>query len=182
MASLDTRWLHAQVNLAWKLVRHWLLKLWPWAPHFGFLRFQENYVAEGLPPTTAAFRLLAHQPGRCTSCGLCDEVCPILNGSLAAPQSPSQGAFLGPMTFVLAGVRAAPALDDIKDTLMTLNGPVCGGCRRCDATCPERIPIQQLAGVMEEQRTIVERARQGIMPITDAKSALPPWVGRTGRP
>lgn len=181
MASLDSRWLHAQANLAWKLVRHWLLKLWPWAPRYGFMRFQENYVAEGLPPTAPAFRLIAHEPGRCTACGACDEVCPILRGTLAAPQSASQGAFLGPMTFVLSGARAAPQLDDVKDTLATLNGAPCATCRLCDATCPERIPIAKLALVLEEQRVVVERARQGTLPITDAKRALPPWVGRSGR-
>jgi ferredoxin len=176
MALLDTRRLHAQVNLAWKLVRHWLLKAWPWAERFGLVRFQENYVAEGIPPTTGAFRLLAHEPGRCTACGVCDDVCPILRGSLPAPQSASQGAFLGPMTFVLAGARAAPQLDDVRDTLQTLNGAPCDSCRRCDAACPERIPIAQLAVVLQEQRVIVERARQGVLPICDAKRALPSWI------
>ena len=176
MATFDHRWLHAQVNLAWKLTRHWLMKLWPWAPHFGFARFQENYVPEGLPPSTADFRLLAHEPGRCTSCGMCDQVCPMLHGELVAddPQ------FLGPMTFVLAGGRQAPALDDIKLTLQTLNGGACAGCRKCDATCPERIPIAKLAAVYEDQRLVVERSRHGTLPISDAKRALPPWVGRGG--
>lgn len=180
MAAFDSRWLHAQLWLAWRLVRHWLLKLWPWSEHYGFQRFQENYVAEGLPPTSAAFRLLAHEPGRCTSCGMCDEVCPILRGTLEAEQRPSQGAFLGPMTFVQAGARAAPHLEDIKDTLATLNAGACTTCRLCDATCPERIPIAKLAVVFEEQRVVIERAKQGQLPIQDAKRALPPWVGRGG--
>ena len=177
MASFDLKWLHAQANLAWKLVRHWLRKLWPWAPRYGFARFQENYVPEGLPPSTPAFRLLAHEPGRCTACSMCDEVCPILRGELKG-EDPQ---FLGPMTFILSATRQAPQLDDVKQTLATLNGPVCAGCRKCDAVCPERIPIEKLAVVYEEQRLIVVRARQGTMPITDAKRALPPWVGRAGR-
>ena len=90
-------------------------------------------------------------------------------------------AFIGPMTFVLAGARAAPQLEDMKASLATLNGPACESCRQCDAVCPERIPIAKLAVVVEEQRAIVERAKQGTMPITDAKRALPPWVGRSGR-
>lgn len=176
VAGLDLRWAHAQVNLAWKLVRHWLLKLWPWAPRYGFARFQENYVPEGLPPSTPAFRLLAHEFGRCTACTMCDEACPILNKEVAC-EDPQ---FLGPMMFILSASRAAPYLDDVKATLATLNGDVCSNCRRCDAVCPERIPIAKLAVVVEEQRMIVERARQGTMPITDAKRALPPWVGRSG--
>jgi formate hydrogenlyase subunit 6/NADH:ubiquinone oxidoreductase subunit I len=176
VASFDHRWLHAQFNLAWKLVRHWLLKLWPWAERFGFARFQENYVPEGLPPSTPDFRLLAHEPGRCTSCRMCDEVCPILLGDVAC-EDPQ---FLGPMTFILAATRQAPHLDDVKLTLAALNGPVCSACRKCDATCPERIPIAKLAVVYEEQRMIVERSRQGTLPITDARPPLPPWVGRGG--
>ncbi|HEY4223563.1 MAG TPA: 4Fe-4S dicluster domain-containing protein [Myxococcota bacterium] len=177
MASLlDPRWLHAQVNLAWKLVRHWLLKLWPWAPRYGFVRFQQNYVPEGLPPSSAAFRLLAHEPGRCTACNMCDDVCPILHGKLACddPQ------FLGPMTFVLAGARQAPSLNEIKATLAVLNGSPCSTCRACDAVCPERIPIAKLAAIYEDQREVIDRSRQGQIPITDAKRALPPWVGRSG--
>ena len=178
MASFDHKWLHAQFFLGWKLVRHWLLKLWPWAPRFGFHRFQENYVNEGLPPSSPAFRLLAHEPGRCTACNACDEVCPILRGAVEVADK----QFLGPMTFVLSAARAAPQLDDVEATLATLNGPVCEGCRLCDATCPERIPIAKLAVVLEEQRVVVVRARQGTLPIMEAKRALPPWVGRGGTP
>ena len=176
VAGLDLRWAHAQANLAWKLVRHWLRKLWPWAPRYGFARFQENYVPEGLPPSTPAFRLLAHEPGRCTACSVCDQVCPILHKEVAC-EDPQ---FLGPMTFILSASRAAPQLDDVKATLATLNGEVCGNCRKCDAACPEGIPIAKLAVVIEEQRMIVVKARQGTLPITDAKRALPPWVGRSG--
>lgn len=176
MASLDSKWLHAQVFLAWRLVMHFARKLWPWAPRYGFARFQENYVGEGLPPSLPAFRLLAHEPGRCTACHACDDVCPILRGTLVVD---CQDGFLGPMTFVLAGARSATHLADLRGTLAALNGPACGGCRRCDATCPERIPIAQLAASLEEQRHLIERARQGQLAIADAKRALPPWVGRS---
>jgi formate hydrogenlyase subunit 6/NADH:ubiquinone oxidoreductase subunit I len=186
MASFfDRRWWGAQVFLGWKLVAHYLKKLWPWAPRYGFQRFQENYVAEGLPPSTPAFRLLAHEPGRCTTCGMCDAVCPLLRPALAAAagKAPALAAatardFLGPMGFVVAGARAAPHLNDLQETLAVLNGALCAGCRACDEACPERIPIARLAAVYEEQRLIVERARQGQLPIQNAKAALPPWVGR----
>lgn len=176
MASLfDPRWWAAQLFLGWKLVAHYLKKAWPWAPRYGFARFQENYVAEGLPPSSAEFRLLAHEPGRCTTCGACDAVCPILRGH---QRSPVSADFLGPMGFVISGARGAPHLADVKVTLDVLNGPLCEGCRACDAACPERIPIAKLAAVYEEQRAVVERARQGQIPIADARRALPPWVGR----
>jgi formate hydrogenlyase subunit 6/NADH:ubiquinone oxidoreductase subunit I len=174
-AFFDHRWWHAQFFLGWKLVAHYLKKAWPWAPRYGFVRFQENYVVEGLPPSTPAFRLLAHEPGRCTACGACDATCPILRGTKKVDD---RAAFLGPMGFVLSGARSAPHLVDVKGTLFVLNGPVCSECRACDAVCPERIPIARLAGVFAEQLVIVEKARQGQIPITDAKRALPPWVGR----
>lgn len=175
MASFDTKWLHAQFFLAWRLVMHFARKLWPWAPRYGFHRFQENYVAEGLPPTLPAFRLLAPELGRCTACGLCDDVCPILRGTTTVECA---DGFLGPATFVLSGARSAPHLHDLKGTLAVLGGPVCEACRACDAVCPERIPIAKLAATFEEQRLIIERARQGQLAIVDAKRALPPWVGR----
>ncbi len=176
MASLDTKWLYAQFFLAWRLVMHFARKLWPWAPRYGFARFQENYVAEGLPPSLPAFRLLAHELGRCTACQVCDDVCPILRGTVTVV---CPDGFLGPSTFVLSGARSATHLADLKGTLAALNGQVCGGCRACDAACPEQIPIAKLAATLEEQRVIIERARQGQMPIADAKRALPPWVGRS---
>jgi succinate dehydrogenase/fumarate reductase-like Fe-S protein len=177
VATYDRKWLFAQVNLAWRLIVHVARKLWPWAPKYGLQRFQENYVAEGLPPSSPDFRLLAHEPGRCTSCGRCDDACPLLRATAVVGVT---DGFLGPMTFVLSGARSAPHLDDIKGTLATLTGPVCAGCKACDAACPERIPITKLAAVFEEQRLVVERARKGELPITDAKRALPPWVGRGG--
>ncbi len=176
MASFDSKWLHAQFFLAWRLVMHFARKLWPWAPRYGFQRFQENYVAEGLPPSLPDFRLLAHELGRCTACRACDDVCPILRGNVVV-ECPD--GFLGPMGFVLAGARGAPHLADLRGTLAVLNGSTCSGCRACDAACPEQIPIAKLAAALEEQRAIIERARQGTMPIVDAKRALPPWVGRS---
>ena len=114
MASLDTKWLHAQLFLAWRLVMHFARKLWPWAPRYGFARFQENYVAEGLPPTLPDFRLLAPELGRCTACKLCDDVCPILRGTVSVD---CPDGFLGPATFVLSGARSATNLEDLKGTL-----------------------------------------------------------------
>lgn len=173
---LDRKWWHAQFFLGMKLLRHYARKLWPWAPRFGLARFQENYVVEGLPPASATFRLLAHEPGRCTACGTCDAVCPLL----LAPEPEKRAVdFLGPMGFVLAGARAAPHIQDLRATLDALNGPGCQACRACDAACPERIPIARLASALEEQRIVVERARRGQLPITNAAAVLPPRADKS---
>lgn len=160
--AFDLKWWHAQVNLAWRVLVHYGSKLWPWRPRFGLQRFQENYVHEGLPPATPAFRAIAHQPGRCTQCGVCDEVCPVLRADGDAPESAQADTsrFLGPMAFVASGARAAPHFPDIEDALAVLTSDSCGACRACDAACPERIPILALAGCFEEQRRVVEDARR----------------------
>jgi formate hydrogenlyase subunit 6/NADH:ubiquinone oxidoreductase subunit I len=178
--ALDWKWWHAQANLGVRLVVHYLKKLWPWRERFGLERFQQNYVVEGLPPTTGEFRLLAHQPGRCTACGACDMVCPILLGTTAA-HAELRPDFLGPMGFILAGTRGAPQLSDALHTLSVLNGPTCSSCRACDGACPERIPIEKLAAVFAQQQRTIAEAQTGKLPITDAKRALPAWVGRPGR-
>jgi ferredoxin len=168
--ALDGKWLHAQFNLAIKVVVHYAMKLWPWAPRFGLVRFQENYVVEGLAPVPADQREnIAHQAGRCTNCGACDDVCPILLGDSAV----DAGAFMGPRAFVLAGARAAPMLGDIADTLAVLTSPTCTGCRRCDVVCPEQIPITALAAALSSQQAVVEAARRGTMPILPADVRAP---------
>lgn len=155
--ALDRKWLHAQINLGLKVVAHYLKKLWPWSPRYGLERFQQNYVVEGLPPATQAFRKLAEEPGRCTTCGACDRVCPLLE---------TDKDFVGPMRFVVAGARAAPHLDDVKETLAVLLSPTCTDCRKCEAACPEVIPILGIAAGLAEAHAVVDAARRGTVPIS----------------
>ena len=167
VVPLDRKWLYAKVNLASRVVVHYLRRLWPWSPRYGLLRFQQNYIVESLPPATLAHRDLAATPGRCTGCGSCDDVCPILAGSTDV----RAGDFGGPHAFVVAGARAATHLDDVAVALDTLTGPVCAGCNACDRACPERIPILALAASLQAQRRVVDAARKGRMPI--AADAVP---------
>lgn len=155
--ALDRKWLHAQFNLGFKLVVHYLKKLWPWSPRYGLERFQQNYVVDGLPPATLAFRKLAEEPGRCTTCGACDRACPILD---------TNRDFIGPMRFVVSGARAAPHLDDVKDTLRILTEPTCTDCKKCEAACPEAIPILAIAAGLKDAQAVVVAARAGTVPIS----------------
>ena len=155
--ALDRKWLHAQFNLGFKVVVHYLKKLWPWSPRSGLERFQQNYVVEGLPPATLAFRQLAREPGRCTTCGACDRACPILD---------VERDFMGPMRFVVSGARAAPHLDAVEETLRILTSPVCTDCKKCEAACPEGIPILALAAALTEANAIVVAAKNGTVPIS----------------
>jgi ferredoxin len=158
---LDRKWLHAQMNLAVRVVVHFARRLWPWAPRYGLVRFQQNYVVEHLPPATPEHRALATSPGRCTGCGACDERCPILAGTTPV----AADDFGGPQAFVVAGARSSTNLDDIGFALDTLVGPVCTACRACDATCPELIPITRLAASLHAQRAVVDDARRGRVPL-----------------
>lgn len=168
---LDARWLHAQLNLAWRVVVHYVRKLWPWSPRFGLLRFQQNYVTEGLAPVPPAHRShLATVAGQCTGCGVCDDVCPILRGTTTVPATD----FMGPRAFVVAGARASNQLGDLELALATLQSPVCRDCRACDAACPELIPITSLASALAAQHAVVAAARAGTMPLQpDAVRAGP---------
>jgi ferredoxin len=158
---LDRKWLHAQFHLGTRVVVHYARKLWPWSPRFGLARFQENYVVEGLPPFSPAHRALAHEPGRCTGCGACDDVCPILAGNTDVVAD----EFCGPHAFVVAGARSAPHLDDVGFALDTLTGRVCTACRACDRACPEAIAITTIAAALQDQRKVVAAARAGALPI-----------------
>ena len=63
--------------------------------------FRENYVAEGLPPIPPEARARYHTFVRCTTCGSCDQVCPL---------TPTADAleWQGPMAVVVSMARAAP--------------------------------------------------------------------------
>jgi len=175
--ALDAKWLHAQLNLAWHVVLHFLRKLWPWSPRAGLQRFQENYVVEGLAPSTPSDRFdLAAAAGRCTACGACDEACPILCG---ARSDVVAADFMGPQAFVLAGARATPQLEDLGGTLDVIAGAACQQCRACDIACPELIPITALASSLLAQRQVVRDARQGRFPL---RSGALPALARAATP
>lgn len=158
---LDAKWWGAQLNLTWRVIVHYARKLWPWATRYGIDRFRENYVHEGLPAATPDQRALLTQPGRCTQCGVCDGLCPLLkDDDLRARTAPM---FIGPMTFVASGTRAAPHFEDVEDTVAAMRGPVCQGCKACDAACPERIPILALADLVDAQRQVVVAARAALV-------------------
>jgi formate hydrogenlyase subunit 6/NADH:ubiquinone oxidoreductase subunit I len=161
---LDRKWFHAKVHLGTRVVLHFLRKAWPWSPRFGLSRFQQNYVVEELPPFTPAHRARGHEAGRCTGCGVCDDVCPIVAGCAPIPAD----TFMGPHAFVVAGARSSPHLADIAVALDTLTGSFCTTCRACDRACPEAIPVTAVAALLQGQRKAIETARHGTMPVQKA--------------
>ncbi len=147
MNYFDGKWWYAQYFLGMKSVIHYLKKLLFWRQREGLEQFRANYVADGLPAFTPAHRAIAHEPGHCTSCGMCEAVCPLL------AFNPN---FLGPMRFILSGARGGPILPDIRDTLRVLTAPDCQSCQKCERACPEQISILQLAKEFTGQLIEVE--------------------------
>jgi Fe-S-cluster-containing hydrogenase component 2 len=163
VAAFDYKWIHAQLNLAWRVVVHYSKKLWPWSKRYGLLRFQQNYLVEGLPPDTHHSRLLRVQVGRCTGCHRCDDVCPIVRGESSVPAA----SFIGPHGLVAAASRTATHITELPSQLSIINGDVCAACRRCDAACPEGIPIAAVGAELLRGLRVVENAAQGMYPLDE---------------
>jgi ferredoxin len=66
---------------------------------------------------------------------------------------------MGPQAFVVAGARGGIPLEHILPPVTTFLGPVCAGCRACEAICPQEIPILGLAAALRDQHRVVVAAR-----------------------
>jgi formate hydrogenlyase subunit 6/NADH:ubiquinone oxidoreductase subunit I len=140
----STKWWYAQFNLCWRIFLHYLKKAWPWSMKAGLEKFKSNYVPEGLPMYSVSFRQIAHQPGLCTACGLCDAVCPVLHSNKSVP-------FLGPMRLVLGAMRGGPTVRYALADLSFWGTESCASCRECEKVCPEEISIIKLSDEFTKQ-------------------------------
>lgn len=112
MRSSQLKWIYAQLYLAWVGFVHYVKKFWPSKKKQpGIESFKQNYFTEGYLPVSPELRAMAHEPGRCTTCGLCDVACP---------------QALSPMRMLLSG-------KNLKSC--------CLSCKICETACPENIPI-----------------------------------------
>jgi succinate dehydrogenase/fumarate reductase-like Fe-S protein len=101
------------------------------------VQFQQNYVGEGASRYTPSFRQIAHKAGHCTTCGACDAVCPLLASPLG---------FVGPMRLVVSGMRGGTVSFAVEKSLKIMASADCRDCALCERSCPEKIPMQKLAG------------------------------------
>lgn len=122
--------------LGTQFILHFLLKLIPFRRDRGAGRFIENYRDDHLQPLTPAEREMLPGWQRCTNCGLCEAVCPLDS----APLDPAglsfnrlaNSAWRDPTAHRLVAASAARLVD-------------CEPCGRCEAICPEEIPLRELA-------------------------------------
>ncbi|MBH1988420.1 MAG: 4Fe-4S dicluster domain-containing protein [Myxococcaceae bacterium] len=109
------KWIYAQLFLASVGFVHYARKFWPWSDRTpGIEQFKRNYFSESFLPCTQELRAIAHEPGRCTTCGQCDFACP---------------ENLSPMRSLLKPERALREMAS------------CTNCHACEQACPQRIPI-----------------------------------------
>lgn len=119
MQSSQLKWVYAQLFLAWIGFLHVAKKLWNWkTKQSGLEQFKQNYFPEGYLPVSPELRAIAHEPGRCTTCGLCDAACP---------------ENFSPMRMLLSPASFLPA--------EALAKAGCLACKACETACPEKIPI-----------------------------------------
>lgn len=95
----------------------------------GLERFQANFAADRLAPTSPADREVALLASRCIGCGLCEAGCRL------ADASPAVRALGLPAAFRLVG-RASGDLAAARDLLTASRG-----CAGCEARCPVGLPI-----------------------------------------
>ena len=149
---MDLKKIFANLNLAWRLILHFLRKLNPLHEGFGLQRFEKNYLHEGLPPIAPISLDSAHASGQCTVCGECDAVCPLLLEAESVN-------FLGPMATVISASRAAPHFQSARHTLQTMTSETCQSCFACVSQCPEQIPILDIAQGMDAQLKVINQAK-----------------------
>jgi heterodisulfide reductase subunit C len=129
--------LHALAYLGWRAVLVEPVKRL-FQRGTGLERFEANFAADRLAPTSAADREVALLASRCTGCGLCEAGCGL------AGATPAVRALGLPAAFRLVG-RANGDLAAAGDLL-----EACRACAGCEARCPAGVPIgrvvEHLAG------------------------------------
>ncbi len=95
----------------------------------GLERFEANFAADRLAPTSLVDREVAFEASRCIGCGLCEAGCRLLG------TSPAIGALGLPAAFRLVG-RAGGDLAGANELLAA-----CADCDGCMTLCPTGVPI-----------------------------------------
>jgi succinate dehydrogenase/fumarate reductase-like Fe-S protein len=110
--------------------------------------FLANYAGEGLVPYSAGERAQLPRFSGCIHCGLCDAVCPLVQG---VPDG-----FHGPSVFAIAYSRATPELRALRAEIAALDR--CGGCRLCQDACPRGVPLLEIFDFSKRKLSQVDAA------------------------
>jgi succinate dehydrogenase/fumarate reductase-like Fe-S protein len=127
--------LHALVYLGWRAVLVEPVKRL-FQRGSGLSRFEANFAADRLSPTSVADREVAFEASRCIGCGLCEAGCRL------AGASPAVRALGLPAAFRLIG-RGPGDLAGATELFDT-----CQGCVGCRILCPTGVPIAKVLGTL----------------------------------
>lgn len=117
---------------------------WRGAP--GADRFRENFLHEGLVPTTPEDRERLREASRCIGCALCDA--PAAGANLPAPS-------LVPLVFARSSVelpRSREAIERLRSAPEVLAA--------AERACPTGVPLVRLTAWLGERLARVEAARK----------------------
>lgn len=117
-------------------------------------RFRENYLTEGLIPTTEADRELLREASRCVHCGLCDAA---LEGEARPGEGEGEGRGARPSLVPLVFARGTTELPLAKGALRELRDSP-GLLAAAERLCPERVPLVRLAAWLSLRLSRVEDA------------------------
>ncbi|BDG07095.1 4Fe-4S dicluster domain-containing protein [Anaeromyxobacter paludicola] len=95
-------------------------------------RFEKNYAAEGLVPTTEEDRAVAEAASACVACGVCEARCELM---AATPHVRA----LGLHTAFRLYSKSTTELPWAREALQA-----CARCDGCDSACPTGVPIQRV--------------------------------------
>jgi heterodisulfide reductase subunit C len=123
--------LHALLYLGWRAVLVQPIKRL-FQRGTGLERFEANFAADRLVPTSVVDREVTFEASRCIGCGLCEPGCRL------AEASPAVRALGLPSAFRLIG-RTSADLVNARELLAA-----CAGCAGCAAHCPTGVPIGQV--------------------------------------
>ncbi len=140
--------LHALAYLGWRAVLVEPVKRL-FRRGTGLERFQANFAADHLSPTSPADREISFLASRCIGCGLCEPGCRL------ASASPAVRALGLPAAFRLVG-RTGGDLAAARDLL-----DACQGCAGCQALCPVGVPMGR---VLPYLRARAEEQVRGALP------------------
>lgn len=140
--------LRSLILLAWGVLATLSRRLVP--GRSSLLRFADHYQGEGILATTPTETELLSTTGRCTACGICEQVVSVT----------PEGTVPSVMRFVLAGTRSLPDYDAAGGMLSGLSEDQ---LERAQAICPRSVPIIAWTQLVREHAG----RRQGVTPTVD---------------
>ena len=132
-----------------------------WRGEPGAERFRENFLPEGLVPTTMADRELLRGASRCIGCRLCDSAAQGEQAEGHAPFQSPRGDGPRPSLVPLVFSRSSVELVEARTAVTALRSRpalLAEGERRC----PTGVPLVRLGAWLDDRLRRVDAAKDGV--------------------